>query len=210
MQFRLGISICVFIGSYLPLAAILFFQDVNYPAFLGHQFCWPLRQSPPICIFPLRHPAESLAALAITTVCLLVTLLSLTAVRAKNRVRIKSARYVPAELISYTIPYIVSFMAIGFDDVAKFAGLVVFMITMFLIVYKSGQLVLNPVLVVFGWRLYDLDYSFVGDSSLYNAKALSKGTLQPNMEYLQASLQDVMIIRSRQYSGGRSWLHWTS
>jgi hypothetical protein len=187
-------AVAVFIGSYLPLAAILLVQDVNYAVF-GHHVCWPMHDRFPACTLPLRHPVLSITALLASLACLSVTALALRIVRGKNRVEIRNARYIPAELINYTLPYIVSFMAIGYDDVGKLLGLLLFMSWMFCIVNKSGQLILNPVLVVFGWRLYDLEYAFPGDGKVLTSQALVKGFVESGAQYKQASLQDVLVIR---------------
>jgi hypothetical protein len=115
---------------------------------------------------------------------------------------VRSARYIPSELINYTLPYIVSFMAIGYDDEGKLLGLALFMAWMFAIVFSSGQLILNPVLVVFGWRLYDLEYTFTGDAQTFASQALVKGLIESGKQYEQASLQDVLVIRPSEVAMG--------
>jgi hypothetical protein len=192
LRFRLLISLAVFIGSYLPLAAILMVQDVNYVA-LAHKACWPLHEQ--ACTIPLRHPFLSIGLLLFTLSCFLVTAVALQVVRPKIPINIVNPRYIPAELINYTLPYIVAFMALGYDDVGKLLGLVLFMGWLFVIVNKSGQLILNPILVVFGWRLYELEYTFPGDPRARVSQALVKGHIEPGAQYNQASLQDVLVIR---------------
>ena len=58
--------------------------------------------------------------------------------------------------MNYTLPYIVSFMSFGYDQEGKFIGIVIFLTWIFWITYKSGQIILNPILVAFGWKLYEV------------------------------------------------------
>jgi len=191
LQFRFLTSVAVFIGSYVPLAAILLVQDVNYTA-VGYHVCWPLRDHTPKCAIP---PILSIFVLIVSLLCLLLTIVALERVRTKRQIVVKTHRYIPSELISYTLPYIVTLIAIGYDDMGKLVGLLLFMGWMFAIVYKSGQLILNPVLVVFGWRLYELEYTHAGGSETFAARALVKGLIKSGVQYEQASLQDVLVIR---------------
>jgi hypothetical protein len=53
--------------------------------------------------------------------------------------------------MNYVLPYVVSFMSIDYQVTGKFVGFLIFLGWMFLITYKSGQIMLNPLLTVFGW-----------------------------------------------------------
>ena len=103
-------------------------------------------------------------------------------------------KHVPAELMSYTLPYVVSFMSLEYQETGKFVGLIIFLFWIFLITYRSGQLILNPLLVVLGWRLYEVKYCFPGDNKTYTGKALSKSQLEPEVRYKQLQTQDILII----------------
>lgn len=112
------------------------------------------------------------------------------------------ARYIPAELMTYTLPYIVSFMSIGYQETGKFVGLTIFLAWMFWITHKSGQLILNPILIAFGWRLYEISYVFPGDAkSKKNGRALVKGVIEPGKRYPHAVVQDVIILSINKPTG---------
>ena len=99
--------------------------------------------------------------------------------------------------MNYTLPYVVSFMSFGYQETGKFVGLIVFLGWMFLISHRSGQVILNPLLIVFGWRHYEIKYIFAGDSRELNAKALSKDTLEPGMHCNQTFLQDILVVNAK-------------
>jgi hypothetical protein len=83
-------------------------------------------------------------------------------------------KYVPADLMNYTLPYVVSFMSIEYQDTGKFIGLIIFLGWMFWITFRAGQIILNPLLIAFGWRLYDIKYRYAGSQNLYSGFALVK------------------------------------
>jgi len=197
LQIKLLASVVIFLGSYLPLALILLVQDANY-ALLGNGFCWPIGGQHTGCVIPLGHPRFSLAILLICLISFCLTLVALSASQPKALIDVTEARYIPAELMSYTLPYVVAFMSIGYQETGKFVGLTIFLAWMFWITYKSGQIILNPVLAVFGWRLYEIKYVFPGDKDkiVKNGRALAKGQIEPGGRYPHISVQDIHILRA--------------
>jgi hypothetical protein len=194
MQIRLLASLVIFLGSYLPLALILLVQDANY-TLLGRSFCWRLWDERAGCAVPLDHPKFSLVILGLCLSCFCITLVALSSLRPKVPINVTEVKYIPAELMSYTLPYVVSFMSIGYQETGKFVGLIIFLAWMFWIAYKSGQILLNPVLAVFGWRLYEIKYVFPGDKTVRNGRALAGGIAEPETRYQHAVVQDVIILR---------------
>jgi hypothetical protein len=147
------------------------------------------------CILPLRHGGFPLAIFALCVVCFIISLAALAVVKPKNPIDISEIKHVPAELMSYTLPYVVTFMSLEYQETGKFVGLTIFLAWMFLITYRSGQLILNPFLAVFGWRLYEIKYRFPGDTVERSGRVLSKVILERDMRYHQSTLQDVMLIK---------------
>lgn len=193
MQFRLLTAIIVFVGSYLPLSLILLAQNFDYGA-LSRPACWPL--DPTRCLLPLHSPFFSIGLVALTLVCFVVTLIALRVIRPNLDVIITEADYVPTDLMNYTLPYVVSFMSIDYQETGKFIGFVVFLAWMFWITHKAGQIILNPVLIALGWRLYAVTYNFAGSTDSLHARALVKGHLVPG-NYQQYPLQDIQIIKPK-------------
>lgn len=187
----------IFLGSYLPLAVILLAQDFKYN-FLGQGLCWHISSENPTCVIPLEHPKLSLAVVGICAISFVLSLLALSLSGPKKQINVTEVRYMPAELMSYTLPYIVAFMGIGYQETGKLVGLAVFLAWMFWITHKSGQIIVNPVLAVLGWRLYEIKYAFPGDPKVYNGRALAKGIIDPGNSYQHVVVQDMVILRGFQ------------
>ena len=97
--------------------------------------------------------------------------------------------------MSYTLPYVVAFMSIGYQETGKFAGLSIFLVWMFWITHKAGQILLNPLLTVFGWRLYEVKYAFAGDPTTRNGRALVRGTVESDQRFAHMAIQDILILK---------------
>lgn len=191
MQFRILTALMVFIGSYMPLGLILLAQNFDYGA-LYRATCWPIgRQG---CVLPVHSPAFSIGLFALTLACFGATLLALGMIRPSLPIEVEQADYVPTDLMNYTLPYVVSFMSVDYQETGKFVGFVVFLAWMFWITYRAGQIILNPLLIAFGWRLYSINYRFAGSSDVFTSTALSKGHLEPGSR-VEFPLQDILIIK---------------
>jgi hypothetical protein len=192
LKIRLFISAVIFLGSYLPLSVILLAQDFDYEL-IGHGLCWNIGGT---CTVPLAHPK---LALTIFGLCLLsfgLSLLALSLSRPSTPIKIKEAKYIPAELMSYILPYVVAFMGIGYDETGKLIGLAIFLVWMFWITHQSGQILLNPVLAVLGWRLYEIKYAFPGDpqEKEYLDRSLAKGDIESGRSYAHVKVQDIVVL----------------
>ncbi len=194
MKLRVLYSAAIFVGSYLPLALILLVQDLDY-ATLKNGFCREFWKRSTSCRIPLVHPKFALVILGVCFCSFLLTLLALYVVRPKRPIKIIEAKYIPAELMSYTLPYVVSFMSIGYQETGKFAGLSIFLVWMFWITHKAGQILLNPLLTVFGWRLYEVKYAFPVENSTRNGRALVRGVVEPEQSYAHIVIQDILILK---------------
>jgi hypothetical protein len=195
MRIRVLASIAIFLGSYLPLALILLVQDVNQ-TLITNRLCWNIFSRQSGCVIPLGHPRFSFAMLGICLISFCLTLFALSKASPKLPIDVSETKYIPAELMSYTLPYVVSFMSIGYQEIGKFAGLVLFLAWMFWITYKSGQILLNPVLTVFGWRLYEIKYAFPGDTTIRNGRALARGSIESGHRYPHILIRDVVVLRA--------------
>ncbi|HWE45762.1 MAG TPA: hypothetical protein VG407_07015 [Caulobacteraceae bacterium] len=193
MQPKIWIALVVYLASYLPLSVILLVQDLR-AGIWRQPFCknW----SPATCQWPLEHPARAVTMLVGCIICFAVVLGLLRIVEPKNEIVIKKSRHVPADLMNYTLPYIVAFMVLDFADTKKLLGFGVFFLWIFIITYKSGQIILNPVLTAFGWKLYEIDFMYLGGSETESSgTVLSKVYPAPGERFKQETIQDVMLIK---------------
>lgn len=114
--------------------------------------------------------------------------------RPSHRIKVAEAKHIPADLINYAMPYIVSFMGLDFSSPSKLIGFAVFFVWIFWITYRSGQIVMNPLLIAFGWKLYELKYSYLQSGDALVGRALSQSDIEPNTLYRIGNLQDVMVV----------------
>lgn len=191
MQFRIAPALIIFIGSYLPLSIILLAQNFDFSA-LRRAPCWPPGLMP--CEVPLQNPEMAIGFFTFTLACFGVTLYVLRSVQPQQDITIIEADYVPTDLMNYTLPYVVSFVSIEYHETGKFIGFLIFLGWMFWISYKSGQIILNPLLIALGWRLYSTSYHFMGSPDIHKTKALVHGYLTPG-NYKQWPIQDIQIIK---------------
>lgn len=197
MQLRNWSAFALYLGSYLPLSLILLAQDFD-ERLAGNGLCVPHPSRTSRCAVPLNHPWWSVGAVAVSLLCLAITLRTLAAVRGSQRVRVTESKHVPADLINYVIPYVLSFMGIDYGDPAKMLGFAVFFLWIFWITDRSGQIVMNPILIAFGWRLYEIKFSYLQSGDAFTGRVLSKAAIEPQGVYRQAQLQDVMVVHGQE------------
>lgn len=194
MQFHLFPGFLIFIGSYLPLAIILAMQDI--PAKWWSQ---PLCTSPQLqagsCQFiPFENPALSLTFLVVAALATLLAKASLQRIKYPFVVEVKRLKATPNEIINYTFPYVVSFMGIAYGDPQKLVGFGVFLLWMFAITLKSGQILMNPLLLIFGWKLYEA--TIVINNVEKDVRVLKHGSLDLGTHMAQ-TVQDFYILRDK-------------
>jgi hypothetical protein len=193
MQLRRLSAFALYVGSYFPLCLVLLAQDIDFNAARAG-LCNPSDWLEPTCGLPLLHPIWSIGAAIISVGCLAVTLWTLRVVEVAHRVSIAEAKHIPADLINYIIPYVVSFMGIDFASPSKMVGFGVFFVLIFWITFRSGQIVMNPILAVFGWKLFEIKYSYLQSSDQFAGRVLSRIEIEPNKTYAHGNIQDVMIV----------------
>lgn len=197
MQPRVWGALLIFLGSYLPLAVILAMQDVDQIV-LQRPVCRDMSTFAETCALPLKHPVMALSFVVVCLISLSVAIVALTRLRMGSPIVLSSIKHVPSDLMNYTLPYVVTFMSLDYGDTPKLAGFLAFLGWMFWLTFRSGQLMMNPVLTIFGWQLYEVAYTYVGGSTTERqAVALAKGDLTPNATISHQTIQNIMVIRGK-------------
>lgn len=192
MQFQLVPGFLIFLGSYFPLAIILAIQDIP-SAWWSQSICSIDQFGSGRCSFnPFEHPIPSILFLGGCALSVGLAWLSLQTQNYPFNVEVKRAKTTPNEIINYTFPYVVSFMGITYGDSQKLIGFGVFLIWMFAITYKSGQILMNPLLLIFGWRLYEA--TIVINDVEKDVRVLTSGDLNSGAARAQ-TIQDFYIIK---------------
>lgn len=193
MQFQLLPALLIFLGSYAPLAIILAIQDIPN-TWWGRPVCrWEQLSSGDCTFIPFDHPWLSLAAISVSGFAVLLAWTSLRNVSFPFSVDVKRAKATPNEIINYTFPYVVSFMGISYGDNQKLLGFIVFLLWMFAITYKSGQILMNPLLLILRWRLYEATILINGVEK--DVRVLARGQLVQGKAQAQ-TIQDFYVIGS--------------
>lgn len=193
MNPRLLFAFAIFLGSYLPLSTILLLQDLDDKRRKG-RFCWDFLTSE-TCNLPLQKPFLSVSLFLICLVCFFFSWLALKLAEPDGKkIKIIESKYTPSDLMNYVLPYIVSFMSIDYLQVNKFFGFVIFLLWLFWLSYKSGQVILNPMLIVFNWKMYEVTYRYPGGNDVFSGVVLSNVNVEPNSNYEYETVQSVIVI----------------
>ena len=145
------------------------------------------RQSSAVDIFVSGLPSQSR-----------VFLWLLRKLRGQHDIVIEESKTIPNDLINYVFPYVVSFMGLEMGSSGKYYGFLLFLIWMFLITYRSGQILMNPLLLVAGWQLYEIKASIEGHPR--NLRALSRLSVVKGDQLRSCVVQGIYVL-SREGGG---------
>lgn len=191
-------SLVVFIGSYFPLFLILLAQGIGWPTIeFPCGITW--QPWPTIMVVGGHLPSLIVTFTMISLVCLLATSHLLTKRRLGHSIDIKASKPVASELMGYVLPYVVSFMGMDFSDTGRVLGFAIFLSWMFVLTFRSGQILMNPALIIFGYRLHEIEFCYVGNSEkTYTSTALTKSTAKFTLGPHKAQdLENMMLIREQ-------------
>jgi len=190
MQFKLTSAFLIFIGSYFPLAIILGVQDIPFE-WWSRPFCQPIEIRS--CDFnPFKHWLPTVLFISATLASTLSVHASLKKISFPYSVTVVTAKSIPNDIINYVFPYVVSFMGISYSEPEKLIGFFVFLLWMFAITYRSGQIIMNPLLLMFGWRLYEA--SILINNAPREVRVLKQGLLIPGQQNTQ-KIQEFYIAK---------------
>jgi hypothetical protein len=170
MEMRLFPALILFLGSYFPLSLILLIQDVKESSWQA-PLCKITEFSS--CYLPeLSNPERTLWLLGICALSLVIFMWLMRSLSGYSTLEVVESKSIPNDLINYVFPYVVSFMGLDIGIDGKFFGFLFFIGLMFWITYRSGQILMNPLLLVAGWQLYELNITTEGHKRC--VKALSR------------------------------------
>jgi len=194
MEFQIAPAFLIFLGSYLPLAIILALQDIPVK-WWSQPLCTLEALKGGSCHFiPFANPFLSLTFLAVTSLATLLAKRSLQKITFPFEVKVMRLKATPNEIINYTFPYVVSFMGISYAEPQKLLGFGVFLLWMFTITLKSGQILMNPLLLILDWKLYEATIEI--NNVEKEVRVLKRGALHVG-SYMAQTVQDFYILRSR-------------
>lgn len=167
-------------------------QDVPM-AWWGQPICTLEKFSANGCFFvPFKNPSLAITYIVVTAIAVLLAKSVLSKVSFPYQVRVKRSKAIPNEIINYTFPYVVSLMGVSYDEPQKLLGFAVFLLWMFAISHKSGQTLMNPLLLIFGWKLYEATINIGNDEQ--EVRLLMHGKLLVQ-NYSAQKIQDFYVIK---------------
>lgn len=170
MKPRIFTAILLFISAYSPLFLILAVKDFDFENSLTFE-----------------HPIGIYVILGIAVISVMLLFITVCSIKKGNMpVVIKSVKNRSVDLINYTIPYIVSFFGFDLSKTEDIISLIIFLSLMLLLTIKSKSVFMNPILLLAGYNLYDLDYEFDGKS--YSTIVISKYEMRSGEIYYIRSL----------------------
>ena len=194
MQIRLIPAVMLFLGSYFPLALILAVQDVK-----ADFWTRPMCRSPQFwaqCELPgLANPGLAFTFIAICGLSLVFFVSLLRYFRSSTEMMIEECKPIPNDLINYVFPYIVSFMGVELGSTGKVLGFAMFLGWLFLISYRSGQILMNPLLLAIGWQLYEIRADIEGNKR--NLRVLSRCTVVPRQTLKSCLVQGIYVLHGQ-------------
>ena len=192
MQMRLFPALILFLGSYFPLSLILLIQDIKETSWKA-PMCRIAEVSS--CFLPeLTNPGRALGLLGVCAVSLVIFMALMKNLSGYSSLEVVHSKSVPNDLINYVFPYVVSFMGLDLGIDGKFFGFLLFIVLMFVITYRSGQILMNPFLLVAGWQLYEMNIVTEGHKRC--VKALSKELVKSG-DHLESCLVHGIYVLHR-------------
>ncbi|MEP2669068.1 MAG: hypothetical protein ABJH04_08740 [Cyclobacteriaceae bacterium] len=170
MKPKLLTAILLFISAYSPLFLILGVKDFDF-----------------YCNLSFRHPAAIFFLFGISTLSVILLFVTINSVKRGNMpVTIKLVKNRSVDLINYTIPYIVSFFGFDLAKIEDIVSLSIFLLLLLLLTIKSKSVFMNPILLLAGYNLYDLDYEYDGKPN--STIVISKHEMKPGERFYLRSL----------------------
>jgi hypothetical protein len=133
-------NIAMFASSYSPMVLIIAARDWDVNA---HFF---------------DHPRILLATAFLVLLCTVASVAIVKTVKTGIEVQVQRVHDRSNDVVNYTIPYIVAFVGIDLGDVRDLFAFALFMLLLFLIAVRTRSLFINPILLFFGYGIYDVDF----------------------------------------------------
>lgn len=190
MQMRLFPALILFLGSYFPLSLILLIQDIKETSWQA-PLCRIAEFSS--CYLPvLANPGRALGMLGLCAGSLVVFMILMKNLSGYASLEVIDSKSIPNDLINYVFPYVVSFMGLDLGLDGKFFGFLLFIVLMFVITYRSGQILMNPFLLVAGWQLYELNIVTEGNKRC--VRALSKEQIRSGDHLTSCLVHGIYVL----------------
>lgn len=171
---KLWVEVVVFITAYYPLFLILLIRDISDQKSEGLNIGlvdssyyvseWALG------LFLLSSFVSLFAAYLVRK--------NLTYQEGGVAINVLCSKQLHGDMLNYTLPFLMGLFAFGYENWQSVTALLVFLVFMFAFVSKDRVILLNPMFLLMGIRLYEMNYSEVGNSSNKTKRVLCLGELK--------------------------------
>lgn len=174
MKPRVVISFIIFLSAYAPLSLLFAVRDFDSKA------GW------------FAHPRFVLAVITAAVVSLVFLWFVMSRLKGQFLITVNRVALRSNDLIDYTIPYLISFFGVDFGKWQDLSALGMFLLLLFVLSYKTQSLFINPALALFGYGLYEVD--FTEGAKQKTGVFLAKGDLIPGTDYNMERLSRFLYI----------------
>ncbi|CAJ1831173.1 hypothetical protein [Aeromonas hydrophila] len=169
---KLWVELLIFLCSYYPLFLILFIRDINKDT-IGI----------PIGVVEWEHKVSFLA-ITMITISSCTTLLTgyiirslLTSTEGACVIKLTEVNAVRGDMINYTLPFLIGLFAFDYKTWQSIISLIVFLSFMFAFSRNERIILLNPMFLLLGVRLYNIKYKKIGQPNAeFSSSALCMGS----------------------------------
>ena len=133
----------IFISSYSPLALIVYVHD--------------LPEAGPF--YRPEHPFTAFTFLGIAALSVVALWGTMRSFRSGGApITVQKVSNKSGELVNYAVPYMITFFTFDAGDWRSLVAFGLFMALMFALTVRTHNILLNPVLSLLGYNLYDVEY----------------------------------------------------
>ena len=175
---KLWVELLIFLSSYYPLFLILFIRDIKKET-IGI----------PIGLVDWEQNVSFLAItmLFISSCATLLTgyiMRSLfSSAEGTDIITLTEVNAVRGDMINYTLPFLIGLFAFDYKTWQSILSLIVFLAFMFAFTRNERVILLNPMFLLLGIRLYDIKYKRIGQPNAeHYSCALCMGTARQSEE----------------------------
>jgi len=140
MKIRFIPSLLIFISSYFPLSLIFIIKDLDSSTGIP------------------QHLITAAVILVVFSLSCVMVIIAAKSIKDGLPVMITKVSNKTGDMFTYTIPYMISFYNFNLGDWKTLICLFIFMAIMFALSYRTQNLLINPVLTLAGYGLYDCQF----------------------------------------------------
>lgn len=156
-------SIAIFISGYTPLFLIMMIKDITGINWQPYQFESTILGFDKI-VYPIglfvKNPNVVWGLIIVSVISLLLLRYVLKNITTNPfAITITQAKSRSSEVVNYTIPYMISFVAFDLSKWQDLLSLIIFLSILCLLSIRSQSIFINPILAALGYGLYDCQYT---------------------------------------------------